>query len=97
MAIVGGILSFVLGVFFVLMWARFIIEMVSNFSRGWRPRGFGLIVAEASFTVTDPPIRLVRRFIRPLRIGGISLDFGWSIVMIVVLILLSITQDLSRL
>lgn len=96
MAIVGGILSFVLGVFFVLMWARFIIEMVSNFSRGWRPRGFGLVVAEVSFTVTDPPIRAVRRVIKPLRIGGISLDFGWSIVMIVVLILLSITQELSR-
>jgi len=48
------------------------------------------VVAEVTYTVTDRPIRAVRRVIPPLRIGGAALDFGWSIVMLATIILMSI-------
>ena len=38
----------------------------------------------------DPPIKLVRRVVPPLRVGGAALDFAWSIVMLVVIILISV-------
>lgn len=89
---VSGLLYFLLFVFFLLMWARFILDLVTAFSRGYRPRGIVLVLAEFAYTVTDPPILAVRRVVPPLRIGGAALDFGWSIVMLVVIILMSIVS-----
>ena len=70
---------------------RFVLDLARMLARQWRPRGFALVLAEFTYTVTDPPIRLVRRVIPPLRVGGAALDFAWSIVMLVVIILMSVT------
>ena len=80
-----------LTIFFVLMWARFVLDLARTFARSWRPRGVGLVAAEAVFTVTDPPLKAVRRVVPPLRVGGASLDFAWSIVMLAVIILISVS------
>jgi YggT family protein len=74
--------------YFLVMWVRLILDFARNFARNWRPRGAGLILAEIVFAVTDPPIKLVRRAIPPIRMGAIAIDFAWSIVMLVVVILL---------
>ena len=73
------------------MWARFVLDLARAFARNWRPRGLGLVLAEAVFSVTDPPIKLVRRVIPPLRIGGAALDFAWTIVMLATVILISVS------
>ena len=90
-SIVATVVYVGLVVFFVLMWARFVLDLARMLARQWRPRGFALVLAEFTYTVTDPPIRLVRRVIPPLRVGGAALDFAWSIVMLVVIILMSVT------
>jgi YggT family protein len=89
-SIVATIVYLGLTVFFVLMWARFILDLVRVFARRWRPRGLGLVLAEFVYVVTDPPIKLVRRVVPPLRVGGAALDFAWSIVMLAVIILISV-------
>lgn len=89
-SIVATIVYIALTIFFVAMWARFILDLVRMFARQWRPRGLGLVLAESVFTVTDPPIKAVRRVVPPLRIGGAALDFAWSIVMLAVIILTSV-------
>jgi YggT family protein len=86
-SIVATIVYVALTIFFVLMWARFVLDLAVTFARRWRPRGFGLVLAEVVYAVTDPPIKLVRRVIPPLRVGGASLDFAWSIVMLACIIL----------
>jgi YggT family protein len=69
---------------------RLISDLVMSFSRGWRPSGILVPILEVVFTLTDPPLRFIRRFIPPLRIGGISLDFAFIIVLIGISILESI-------
>ena len=90
-SIVATVVYVALVVFFILMWARFVLDLARMLARQWRPRGFALVLAEFTYTVTDPPIKLVRRVIPPLRVGGAALDFAWSIVMLVVIILMSVT------
>ncbi|WP_344757162.1 YggT family protein [Leifsonella bigeumensis] len=75
-------------VYFFVMWGRFVLDLARSFARDWRPKGFWLVLAELVFTLTDPPIRLVRRFVPSIRIGGGGLDFSWSIVMLVVIVLM---------
>lgn len=89
-SIIALIISLALTIFIIMMWARFILDLARTFARQWRPRGFVLVLAEAVFVVTDPPIKAVRRVVPPLRIGGAAIEFSWSIVMIVALILSSI-------
>lgn len=93
-SIVATIIYVALFLFIMMMWVRFVLDLVRAFARQWRPRGLGLVLAEAVYTVTDPPIKVVRRVIPPLRLGGISLDFAWTIVLLVCLILLSIVGGL---
>jgi len=95
LAIPASIAYVLLLLYFFVLWGRFILDLVRNFSRGWRPSGFALVVSEVVFALTDPPISLVRRVIPTIRIGGFALDFAWSIVMIVTLILLSVASALS--
>ncbi|HVT71260.1 MAG TPA: YggT family protein, partial [Trebonia sp.] len=47
-----------------------------------------LILAETIFTVTDPPLKFLRRFIPSLRLGTVSLDLSFMVLYFVVLILL---------
>lgn len=90
-SIIATVIYVGLTIFFVLMWARFILDLARMFARQWRPRGIGLVLAELVYAVTDPPIKLVRRVVPPLRVGGAALDFAWSIVMLACIILISVT------
>jgi YggT family protein len=87
-ALVGAVLYVFLLVYFFALWARFILDLVQAFSDSWRPRGVVLVLAEAAYTATDPPIKAVRRVLPPLRIGQCALDFGFTIVMFVVIVLM---------
>lgn len=89
-SLVATIIYIALTIFFIVMWGRFLLDLARVFARQWRPRGFGLVVAEAVYTITDPPITAVRRVVPPVRVGGASLDFAWSIVMLAAIILISV-------
>lgn len=87
----------VLVVYMLVLFGRLILEYIPLFNREWRPRGGTLVFAEVVYTVTDPPIRFFRRFIPPLRIGTVSIDFAFAITMFLVIVLMSIVSALSRL
>ena len=94
MSLVGQILGFALQIFFYLMIARFIAELVMSFNRSWRPSGLLLPILDVTYTITDPPLKFVRRFVPPVQLGGISLDLAWTIVLFGVLILQSFARAL---
>ncbi len=90
-SVIATVIYVALVIFFWLMWARFILELVRTFRPGWRPQGVVLLLAEVVYTVTDPPVRFVRRFVKPIRAGGAAIDFSGAIVMLAVVILISVT------
>lgn len=75
-------------VFVLLLIARLVLDYILMFARDYTPRGFVLILAESVFTVTDPPLRFVRRFVPPLRLGGLSLDLAFLVLLIFVQIVI---------
>lgn len=81
------ILYYLLLLYIFVLWGRFVLDIVQQFNRSWRPRGGLLVVADVVYTVTDPPIRAVRRVLPPMRMGPVALDFGWTIVLLVAIIL----------
>ena len=89
-SVVARIVHLALLLYVFVLFARLILDYIPMFNREWRPKGFGLVIAEAAYTVTDPPIRFFRRIIPPLRIGSLSLDFGFALTMLIVLVLMNI-------
>lgn len=68
-------------IYMYVLWARFIIDLVIAFVPRWRPRGVMLVIVETVLTLTDPPIKMFRRILPPIRLGQVSLDLGWMVTM----------------
>lgn len=93
--LLGSALYAILWVYFLLLIFRLIMDFVFQFSRSYEPRGAMLVVLEATYTLTDPPLRLIRRFVPPLRIGGIAIDLAFLILIIVIQILLGLVGNIG--
>ena len=90
MSIVRDVLHLLLYVYFLVLIGRLVLDWIQVFARQWRPRGVILVVAEAIYTLTDPPLRAIRKVIKPVRIGGVALDLAFLVLIIVVSLLLRI-------
>lgn len=93
--LVASIANVLLLIYVLVLLARLILEYIPIFNREWRPTGAGLVAAELVYTVTDPPIKLLRRFIPPLRIGPVAIDFAFALTMLMCFVLLSVTRSLA--
>jgi len=91
--VVAAVLHYALTVFLVLLFLRLIFEYVFLLARNFRPSGLLAMLLELIYTVTDPPLKALRRVLPPLRIGGVSLDLAFLVLFILVSILRSITAD----
>jgi YggT family protein len=86
---VGSVLRLALFLFFIILIGRLILDWVQAFSRDWRPRGPMLVVAEVVYTVTDPPLRALRKVIPPLTLGQLRLDLAFLVLMFGTTLLMS--------
>ncbi len=93
MVIIGSVIEIVLWLYIVLLLARIVAEWVQMFAHSWRPHGVLLVGLELVYTATDPPLKLVRRVIPPLRLGGVSLDLSILLVLVVCYVLLRVNRS----
>ena len=90
------IVSSVLLVFLVLLFARFVVDWVMVLARSWRPAGLVAAGLEVVYTTTDPPLKAVRRVIPPLNLGSIRLDLGFMVLLIAVVLARGFIAPLTR-
>ena len=93
MSIIFSLLYLLLVLFQFALLLRIVYDAVQIFARQWRPKGPALVLATVIYSASDPPIRLLRRFIPPLRLGGISLDLAFVVLFIVVAIAKAIVRS----
>jgi len=92
---VFGVLYVVLQVFTYLLLARIVIEMIQSFSRSWRPGRIFSSIGEIIFIVTDPPVRLLRKVIPPMPVGGVQLDMSVLVLFFILMILRVIVEQFA--
>jgi YggT family protein len=90
-----AVLYFVLFIFWLLLIGRIIVEFIRTFARDWRPSGIVVVLLEAIFTVTDPPVKLLRRLIPPVNLGGVRLDLSIMVLLFGVFILMTVVRSLG--
>jgi YggT family protein len=91
-SIIGQVLYLVL--FFQLLLHIILVALsyVLQYDRRWR-RGRGAAASlELVWTVTDPPLHELRRVIPPLRIGTVSIDLAFLVLLIILYVLLRVVQ-----
>lgn len=85
-----GLLVWLINVYIMVLIGRLIIDWIQVFARDWRPRGVLAVLCEAVYTVTDPPLRALRRVIPPIRLGGVALDLSFIVLIIGLSLLVSL-------
>ena len=95
MSFVWTWVAILLNIFTFFLIARLVLDYVQMFARSWRPTGVVLVLAEIIYSITDPPLKVLRRVIPPLRIGQITLDLSFLVLIILVQILARIATVLA--
>ncbi len=80
------ILGFALFIFWLLLIARVVVEFIRSFSRDWRPTGITVVILEIIMSLTDPPVKLLRRLIPQLTIGAVRFDLSIMVLLLVAFI-----------
>lgn len=65
----------------VLRWAG---DFALRLFRRTRPTGGAALALDVLWSITDPPLRFLRRHVPPLRIRSVSFDVGFLLLAIVV-------------
>ncbi len=86
MALFFNILGLALFLFWLLLIARVVVEFVRSFSRDWHPRGATVVILEIVMSLTDPPVKLLRRLIPQLTIGAVRFDLSIMVLLLVAFI-----------
>ena len=80
-------LDSVLSLYSLILIGRLVLEYIRMFARDWRPTGLVLMLAEFVYSVTDPPLRLFRRLLPPIRLGSIAFDTRYIAVFFMIWVL----------
>ena len=94
MRLVGEVIGFILFACIIVLLARFILDWVQMFARQWRPKGAVAVLCEALYSLTDPPLRAVRKVLPPIRLGGAAIDLSPMILLIGIYLLRAINDQI---
>ena len=94
MHLVGEVLSAVLWIYLLVLMFRLVMDFVFQFARSYQPRGAMLLALEFTYTLTDPPLKMIRRVIPPLRLGGVSIDLAFLALIVIIYVLRGLVSQL---
>ncbi|HZK06358.1 MAG TPA: YggT family protein [Actinomycetaceae bacterium] len=82
MSLVFQVLAFLASLYIVVLLGRIVLDWIHYFARRWRPRGAVLVLANVIYGLTDAPLRLLRRWIKPVSFGQFSLDLAFLVLFV---------------
>lgn len=80
--------------FVVILLARFVLSWVLSFGRRWQPGRSAAAALETVWSVTDPPLRALRRVIPPLRVGTVSIDLATIVLLVILFVVYNVIGNL---
>jgi YggT family protein len=94
MGLIALVLYWLLEAYFFVLIGRFIIDLVLSLNGAWRPKGLLVVLVESIYTVTDPPLKAIRRFVPALRLGPVQVDLAWTVLFIAVVFVQGLAASL---
>jgi YggT family protein len=93
-SIVWQVVYLLLYVFWLTLLGRFVLGAILQYGRWWHPGRGSAAALEVVWSVTDPPLKALRRVIPPLRIGTVSVDLASLILLVILWVLMQIAVRL---
>ena len=93
MSVIGSLLSTALLLFALVLVARMVLDWVGVLATGGGG-AWSIRARRVTYRLTEPVIAPVRRVLPPLRIGSVSLDLAFTVVLVAVLILRAVAANL---
>jgi YggT family protein len=93
-SIIGQIAYLVLYFFLLTLLGRFVMSTVLAYGRRWHPRRGAAAALEVVWSVTDPPLKQLRRVIPPLRVGTVSVDLSALVLLLILYVLMTVVRRL---
>jgi len=94
MGLIALVLYWFFEVYFFILIGRFIVDLVLSLNASWRPKGLLVVLVESIYTVTDPPLKAIRRVVPTLRLGPVQIDLAWTVLFIAVVFVQGIVASL---
>lgn len=89
-SIVAQAIYLLLYFFFLILMARFVMGWVLAFGRRWHPGRGAAATLEAVWSVTDPPLKALRRVIPPLPLGTVTVDLSAIVLLLILFVLMQV-------
>jgi YggT family protein len=93
-SIIGQVIYLVLYFVVLFLLIRLLMSYVMQFARRWRPGRGASATLEVVWSVTDPPLRALRRVIPPLRVGTVSIDISLVLLLLILSLLMQVARQL---
>jgi YggT family protein len=89
-SIVAQAAYLVLYFFWLTLLGRFVMGWVLAFGRRWQPGRGAAATLEAVWSVTDPPLKALRRVIPPLPLGTVTVDLSAIVLLLILYVLMRV-------
>ena len=76
--------------FWLILLSRFVMGWVLAFGRRWQPGRGAAATLEAVWSVTDPPLKALRRVIPPLPLGTVTIDLSAIVLLLILYVLMRV-------
>jgi YggT family protein len=92
MSAIRALLGLVVLLFFLMLIGRLVLDWIQVFARDWRPRGPSLVAAEAIYSVTEPPLRALRKILPPIRLGQVQIDLAFTVLFLLTVLVMQFVR-----
>lgn len=78
--IIRMVIDRIIDAYLTVLIIRMILDWVSVLAPRWYPRGVVATLIDVVYRITEPPLRWLRRYIRPLPMGPIYFDVSFMVL-----------------
>ena len=72
--------------YMAVLFIRLILDWIAVLGR-WQPRGFIFTLVDAVYWLTEPPLKFLRRYIRPIGMDPIAFDLSFIVLWFALILL----------
>lgn len=78
--IVRLVIGWIIDAYITVLFVRMILDWVSVLAPRWYPKGVVASLINVVYQLTEPPLRWLRRYIRPIPMGPIAMDVSFIVL-----------------
>ncbi|PJM76349.1 hemolysin [Bifidobacterium simiarum] len=81
------ILDWLINAYIFVLFVRMILDWVRVLAPRWYPRGVIAALIDVVYRITEPPLRWLRRYIKPIPLGTVYLDVSFIVLYFALVVL----------